>query len=159
MIRPGMIFKKIAKAATAHLALPEWSPLNQSSHHQVQIRNFKNWLECENELRSIPSHLATWSSGCSVPLKCILLMVKSYWKFDCSSLDQSSDLQEFDTQLLFSSICFWTARATLARANVSRVGFFWLVLVGWLMMSHFFEPSVFRWAVKQQKGLVYAWFW
>ena len=99
------------KAAVVHLARPEQSPLNQSSHHHVQYQKLQKLVRMWKSAPLAPSHLAR-------PDK-----------------------------------CFWTGRATLARANSGRVGFFWLILVAWLMMFHFFEPSTFRWAVYATKRI------
>ena len=83
MIGLQMIFKKTVKAAAAHLARPIEPPSGTISEtlkfgHNVKISSTRPEPSC-----------SIWSSGCPVPLKCILLMIRSYWKFDYSSLDPS----------------------------------------------------------------------
>ena len=69
-------------------------------------------------------------------------MIRSYWKFDYKSLDPShlarpverpSGIQVHASGLLELILVEWV-----------YFGFFWLVLVAWLMIFHFFEPSAFR---------------
>ena len=112
-----MIFKKITKAAAALLARPEQSPLDQSSHHQV----------CENQLRSTRAISLDLVERMSCTLEMhhanVQKLMEVWLHFARPELPCSTGRATFRNVIL----SFWTALATLARANSGRVGQLWLL--------------------------------
>ena len=120
--------------------------LDQLSHHQVQHQKLKKLDRMWNLAPLDPSHLArpVERMYCTPGLN--LADDEKLWMFECTLLDPSQ-LCSNGRAMYYSasgSILFCSSGSILAS--------FWLVLVPWLIMFHFFEPSVFRWEMYATKG-------
>ena len=76
-------FKKIALLLPPILLDPSESRATSRATFMFNIRNVKNWIKCKIQLRSTRAIVLDQSSGCTVLLNKILLLIRSFWKCEC----------------------------------------------------------------------------